>query len=181
MFNVAADIVDDSTKTYTNFTSHNIPIMCDVYINVKSTAEGGASFMIMAMAIERFYATYYPFSYKEVVTAKKLTVISVCSVAYNFLLACMLNIAFGNENGHCFLPREGYNVLLQNFIITESIVISNATPALSVVIFNILIVLRIRRRSRTQRLDNYSNFLLTLLDPCEKEQPCNFFAFVDTV
>ena len=111
--------------------------------------------MIMAMAIERFYATYYPFRYKEVVTAKKLTVISVGVVAYKFFCACLLNMAFGNENGHCFVPRKGYNVLIQNLIIAESVFISNATPAISVVVFNVLIVLKLRRRNTTHRLDSY--------------------------
>ena len=181
MFNVAADIVDDSTKTYTNFTSHNIPIMCDIYLNVKSTSGGAASFMIVAMAIERFYAIYYPFRYKEVVTAKKLTAFAFGCFTYNFVGACMLNIAFGNETGHCFLPRKGYSVLTQSLIVAESIVISNATSAILVVVFNILIGFRIRRRNTTQRLDNCYTYSLTWFEPCEKKHACKRFFCVGPV
>ena len=169
MFNVAADIVDDFTKTYTNVTSNNTPLMCDIYINVKSTADGGASFMIMAMAIERFYATYYPFRYKEVVTAKRLTAVAFGCFAYNFVGACMLNITFGNESGKCFLPRSGVDMFVQALIFAESIFISNGMPAVSVVVFNILIVLRLRRRNTSQRLDNPSYNSLTSPGQCENK------------
>ena len=153
MINVAADFVDDITKTYTNFTSHNIPLMCDIYINVKRTADGTAAFMIMAMTFERFYASYYPFRYKEVVTAEKLTILAFGCFAYNFFAACMLNITFGNETGNCFMPRSGINMLVQALIFAESIIISNFAPAILVTVFNILIAVKIRRRNIGQRLD----------------------------
>ena len=161
MLNVAADFVDDFTKTYTNSTSNNIPLICDIYLNVKRTADGAASFMIMAMAIERFYATYYPFRYKEVVTAKKLTVVAFGSFAYNFVAACMVNITFGNETGKCFLQRSGVSMFVQSLIFAESIIISNFTPAVSVAVFNILIAVSLRRRNMNQRLDSQSHIFST--------------------
>ena len=83
MVNVAWDFVDDFTKTYTNFTSNNIPLLCDFYLNMKSSSAKASSLMIMAMALERFYATYYPFRYKDDVTVKKLTYVAFACVVYS--------------------------------------------------------------------------------------------------
>ena len=152
LFYLAAEFVDDFTKTYTNVTSHNVPILCDIYRNVKSTSGRAATFMTMAMTIERFYATYYTFSYRKVVTTNKLNAVAFGSAVYGFFAACMQNIAFGNENGFCFLQRSGYNILIYTFILSESIVMSHAIPSVTVAVLNILIVLRIKRRNTTQRL-----------------------------
>ena len=134
--------------------------MCDIYVNVKRTADGAAAFMITAMTIERFYATYCPFRYKEIVTAKKLTAVAIGCFAYNFVAACMLNITFGNESRQCFLPRSGINMLVQALIFAESIFMTNFTPAVLVAVFNILIAVKIRRRNINQRLDIQSHTII---------------------
>ena len=146
---MVCDLFDDFSKMYTKFTSHTEPILCDVYVYLKGVSSRGASLMILAMTLERFYALYFPFSYKNKISVNVLTAVAAACIVPTLISCAIVTMVVGNENGYCFDIRSGVNALLHFYIVVESAVIYNIIPAALVAVFNLLIVCKIKRRQHT--------------------------------
>ena len=152
MNNIAWYFIDDLTKLYFNVTTHSSPVFCDVMVNMQNTSGQSATLMILAMTLERFYAIYFPFRYKEVVTAKKLTLAAIICVLLGFSSSCLFTITYGNENGQCYSPRSefsGFTILL---VLAQSTIMFLILPSILVAVFNVLIIVKIKQRKFKQKL-----------------------------
>ena len=150
MNNVAWYFIDDVTRLYFKFTSHNSPILCDIIVNMENTSGQSASLMILAMTVERFYATYFPFKYRNV-TAKSLTGVAIVCVMFGFISSCLVTMTYGNEKGECFQPRSGYSQFIILLVIAQSALLFLIIPSILVAVFNALIVSKIKSRKFKQK------------------------------
>ena len=107
--------------------------------------------MILAMTLERFYATYFPFSYKNKFSPKVLTAIALACIVPALISCGLVTMVAGNENGFCFTTRSGFHQFVYYYIVLESAIIYNMIPASTVAVFNVLIACKIRGRQTAQR------------------------------
>ena len=152
MISVASDFVADFTEVYSPITIHNLAVFCEAFVFVKGSASKTASWLVFSMSFERFYATYFPFRYKDHVTMTLLSRVSVACVVFA-TLSCLLGLmTFGNEMGTCFEERVGANRLLVLITIAETILFHLIILSISTAVLNVLVIIKIKRRSFNERL-----------------------------
>ena len=152
MINVASDFVADFTEVYSPITIHNLAVFCEAFVFVKATASKTSSWLIFSMSFERFVATYYPFRYKDHVTMKLLSRVSVACVVFA-TLSCLLGLmAYGNERGTCFEERIGANRLLVLIAVVDATLFHLIIPSISTAVLNVLIIIKMKRRTFNERL-----------------------------
>ena len=110
-----------------------------------------ASFIILSMSIERFYATYYPFRYKDNVNASTLIKVAMTCFALSFVSAALTTATQGNVNGYCYFWRPGVSEYLILLVTVETLLLQLFIPSTLTALFNLLIIFRLKRRSATQR------------------------------
>ena len=152
MINVASDFVVDFTEVYSPITIHNLAVFCEAFVFVKGTASKTASWLIFSMSFERFYATYFPFRYKDQVTMRMLSRVSVACVVVAALSTLLGLMTYGNERGTCFEERIGANRLLVLITVAETILFHLIIPSISTAVLNVLIIIRMKRRTFIERL-----------------------------
>ena len=110
------------------------------------------SLLILSMSIERFYATYYPFRYRDIVSTRLLSKVAV----FCFLLAlgsASLTVATqGNVNGYCFFWRPGVSDAMILMVTMETLLLQLFIPSVVTFSFNLLIIFKLKRRSAAQRI-----------------------------
>ena len=152
MINVVSDFVADFTEVYSPITIHNLAVFCEAFVFVKAAASRTASWLIFSMSFERFYATYFPFRYKDHVSMKLLSRVSVACVVVAALSSLLGLMAHGNERGTCFEERIGANRLLVLITVADTILLQLIVPSISTAVLNVLIIIRMRRRNFKERL-----------------------------
>ena len=149
--NVTADLVCDFSDSFGPFTGHNTPIFCNIYLTLRGICVKSASWIIFSMAVERFYATYYPFVLKDNVNIKLLTLVTIGSGAGASLSTLLGLISHGNVNGFCFEQRPGFSDIFIFLVVAENMIFHFILPCILTAVFNGLIVVKLKRRFTNQR------------------------------
>ena len=160
MMNVTSDFIADVTEVYSPITIHSSPIFCDSFVFVKGLASKAASWMIFSMSFERFYATHYPFLYKDKVNVKLLSKVSAVCVLVGCLSSVLTFFTYGNESGKCFGERPGVGRLLVAVTIMDAIFVQLITPSILTAVFNVMIIVKMKRMASKERL--FSTFCIIL-------------------
>ena len=111
--------------------------------------------LVLTLAVERFYATYFPFKYQEQSSVSNTNKVSFGCVLVGLLLASPLASIHAIDGGHtCFGLADYMNetvavtaMMFQRYFVTF-------TPLLLMCVLNALIVIRIFARPRSKRLVN---------------------------
>ena len=152
------------------FNAHTVPLLCDGYVFTKVTTLKASSLLILSIALERFYATYYPFPYKENVSLKILSKVGTFCIVIAVLSGGLVSATQGHtEIEKCFAVRESVNKLFALAVVIQSIVFFLLIPSVGTSVLNILIVVKLRLRNKNQRFSSPLN----VFSPQAISQPSN--------
>ena len=136
----------------TPLNAHEVPLLCDGYVFTKVTALKASSLLILSIALERFYATYYPFPYKEHVSLTILFKVGTVCIVIAALSGGLVSATHGHTAiEKCFAVREGVNEIVVSVVVTESIFLFFLIPSVLTFLLNILIVAKLRHQNKNQR------------------------------
>ena len=80
LFGVAMEVFFKSTAIFSPVNYNTVPLLCDMFLITEMPSIKASSLLVMMMSIERFYAAFYPFQYKQKV--KVSTLIKVGTVFF---------------------------------------------------------------------------------------------------
>ena len=148
---ICSDFAAHFTNVYGPINQHESPFFCSFYIQWKITCVYSGSFLILAMSCDRFFAAYYPISYKERISKGRLAKAAAFCVLISFFSAFLMTVTHVNEDGFCAVQRSGVDEIILLLAMIQSSVFHMVIPSLLTAILNLLIALKIRRRSVNHR------------------------------
>ena len=107
MLGVSSDLLVDLTTLLIPYNVDTMPALCDIYIVVKMTLMNAANMFILLMSVERVYATYYPFRYKQNVTLGLMYKTGLFCLILSFMSSLSIVATHGAVDGYCFDTRKG--------------------------------------------------------------------------
>ena len=146
LIGVIIDVIARIGILVSSFNTHTVPLLCDIYILAKLPCVKSSTLMVLMMSCERFYATFFPFGYKENVTKKRLVYFGCVSVVAAFFSTGLIPLTYSNENGRCFDERKDANQILVTVSLVESTVVFLVLPSVLTAVLNLFIAIEIKRR-----------------------------------
>ena len=167
---LSSDLLVDLTTLLSPYNVDTVPALCDIYIVVKMTLMNTANMFIVLMSVERVYATYYPFRYKQNVTLGLIFKAGLFCLIPSFMSSFSVVATQGAVDGYCFDTRKGVSSLLVTVVVAKTTILFNIIPSVAALILNVLISMKINQRTRSSRLLRYFN-----LQPKYIEHTANIF------
>ena len=167
MIGVAVDVFSKGAEYLSPLNMHSVPVICDLYILAKVTTIKASSLMILSMSIERFYATFYPFPYKDNVTMRTMAKTGMFCTVIAAVSSCLVLAVQGNTTGRkCFATRQNVSEVVTFLVVIESALLFFIIPSVLTTVLNVLIVAKLRSQSSVQRLVPCSETLTLKVKVC---------------
>ena len=132
---------------WTPYHPNNVPLICEANLITRFSTMKASGLITLSMALERFFATYYPFRYKNNVSRKTILEVGAICIVLAMLSTSLASATFGYREGEtCPAIRQYVSPILLNVVVFESVLFFFAIPSVLTAVLNILIAVKLRRR-----------------------------------
>ena len=104
----------------------------------------------MMMSIERFFAAFYPFQYKERIKVSTMVKIGIFCVFSAFLASFLVVATLGNEEGTCYSQRKSARDFVVVLMLLETTVVSLILPSIITLVLNTMVAIKITRQTSSR-------------------------------